>query len=183
MTVAASYGSGERTLEEAELRRLVVSVVMLGALGLVAAACGGGSSTTTQGNTSEGSTTSTSAAPTGAAQHDPRAVVNALNAAGLDMRVDRTQWVDSYTSVRLFPHHIGSPDAWTYGDMIVAAYGTSAHAAQRLHEDQVSDQFLAGWLCGSVTITIGQSTPRAVAQQEAQVVQHLPGCVRSFGTA
>jgi hypothetical protein len=173
-------------------------------LALVAAAC----SARTTGTPSP--TTGTLIAPSlGASSsngppnvtRDPQVIVDALDAAGLALchsdYSDAAQYniygiLGADANWRFFPHHTAVPirsenasalscnttNQPNTGAIEIDVYPSALDASVALR--QVGKIWLASWLYGNVAVVVDQTTPLPLAQQEGQVLDHLPGAERSW---
>ena len=143
--------------------------------------------TTTSTTTSDGSATATG---------NPRVIVDALDAAGLALchahYSDGAQYniygiFGASATWRFFPHHSAVPAPTDNGEALscvttnqpntgaveIDVYTSAADAAAALR--QVGHIWLDAWLYGNVAILVDMTTPRPVAQQVREVLDHLAG--------
>jgi hypothetical protein len=127
----------------------------------------------------------------------PQVIVDALDAAGLalchseynDLAESNIYGIlGAYATLRFFPHHSAVPthldptESCTVanqpktGVIEIDVYPSPAVASAVLRE--VGKVWWASWLYGNVAVVVDQTTPLPFAQQEAQVLDHLPGASR-----
>jgi hypothetical protein len=127
--------------------------------------------------------------------------LDALNAAGLALcHTDDDNGAGSnifgaYATNSHYPHHKPVPyqsgntpkvscnttNQPNTGTIEIDQYHSGATASSALQQFGENGTWLIGWHYGNVTVEVTQSTPPAVSQQIAQVVDHLPGSLRAFG--
>jgi hypothetical protein len=98
----------------------------------------------------------------------------------------------AYATLRFFPHDSAVLVRWDPADaqscttakqpntgaVEIDVYPSPAVSSAALRE--VGRVWRASWLYGNVAVVVDQTTPLPFAQQEAQVLDHLPGASR-FG--
>jgi hypothetical protein len=131
---------------------------------------------------------------TATATRDPDVIVNALNAAGLELchndlsdfaQYDVYRILGASATWRFFPHHVAVPvpnasalgcvstNQPNTGVIEIDVYPSAGDAFATLR--RVGQIWLDAWLYGNVAILVDQTTPLRVAQEVRKVLDHLPG--------
>jgi hypothetical protein len=184
------------------MRRASIKGSLVLALALVAGACGGGTSGAPSSNQRPVNAPHTGAPSSNGSANvtrNPQVIVDALDAAGLalcdskynDLAESNIYGIlGAYTTLRFFPHHSAVPtqseptegcataNQPKTGAIEIDVYPSPAVTSAALRE--VGKVWWASWLYGNVAVVVDQTTPPWFAQQEAQVLDHLPGASR-FG--
>jgi hypothetical protein len=130
---------------------------------------------------------------------DPQVIVDALNAAGLDLchsyyndgaQYDIYGILGATATLQFFPHHSVVPVTGENGDALscvapnqpntgaveIDVYPSAANASFALR--QVGHIWLDAWLYGNVAVLVDQNTPGSIAQEISAVLDHMPNATR-----
>ena len=137
----------------------------------------------------------------GGLARDPQTVVDALDAAGLALCHSTDDdghgnLYGAYANKYYFPHHMAeniqvgntpetscdTTDQPNTGQIEIDQYHSVAVASNSLQAASRNSSSLIGWQYGNVTIEVTQTTPPDISQQIAQVLDHLPGVQRAYGS-